>query len=244
MSAPIVSLASVSLVYPIYSMKAQSIRNSLISMTVGGRLLRDGHDIIHVSALEKVTFDLFEGDRMGVVGKNGAGKTTLLKVIGGIYEPSQGVVNVNGRIASMIDAGLGLDHNFTGRENIVNMGRMRGLSIRLIREKMEEIIEFSELGGYIDLPVKAYSSGMQARLVFSVATSLDPDILLMDEWLSTADHGFVDRAKSRMNSLLSKSRLMVLASHDFGLIKSTCNKLLVLNEGKAEYFGALEGYNL
>jgi ABC-type polysaccharide/polyol phosphate transport system ATPase subunit len=239
----LIEIKSVDLVYPIYSVRAQSLRNLVANFSVGGKFLKDGSDIIHVKALSGINFTLNEGDRLGIIGHNGAGKTTLLKVVAGIFEPTQGRVSVNGRISSMIDVGLGLDHNLTGRENIINMGRMRGFSTKDILAKMDAIISFSDLGNYIDLPTKTFSSGMASRLVFSVATTLDPDILLFDEWLSTGDVDFIEKATERMNSLMTQSRAMILASHSFGLIKAMCTKLLVLDGGEQVYFGSVSGWN-
>lgn len=241
--ATLIEVNSVDLVYPVYSIRAQSIRNMMANFSVGGQLLKDGSDIIYVQALSGLNFNLQEGDRLGVMGHNGAGKTTLLKLLAGIYEPTKGAVSVRGRISSMIDVGLGLDGNLTGRENIINMGRMRGFSTKEIMNKMNDIIEFSDLGSYIDLPVKVFSSGMSSRLVFSVATTLDPDILLFDEWLSTGDADFVQKATERMNTLVKLSRGMVIATHNANLIEKTCNKVLILDGGKQVYFGDVAGWD-
>lgn len=239
----LIELNSVDLVYPIYSVRAQSLRNAVANLSVGGKLLRDGSDIIYVKALSSISFTLNERDRLGIIGHNGAGKTTLLKLIAGIYEPTKGRVRVNGQISSMIDVGLGLDPNVTGRDNIINMGRMRGFTTKQILGRMNEIIEFSGLGSYIDLPIKIFSTGMASRLVFSVATTLDPDILLFDEWLNTGDAEFIEKATERMNFLMDKSRGMILASHSFDLIKKMCNKLLVLDAGQQVYFGDVAGWD-
>ncbi len=239
----LIELNSVDLVYPIYSVRAQSLRNVVANFSVGGKFLKDGSDVIHIRALSQVNFSLNEGDRLGVIGHNGAGKTTLLKLIAGIYEPTRGRAIVNGRISSMIDVGLGLDVNLSGRENVINMGRMRGFTTKQILAKMDSIVEFSDLGSFIDLPIKVYSTGMQSRLVFSVATTLDPDILLFDEWLSTGDADFIEKATERMNSLMDRSRGMVLASHSFPLIKIMCNKLLVLDGGEQVFFGPVDEWD-
>jgi lipopolysaccharide transport system ATP-binding protein len=238
-----VSLNSVSLAYPIYSIRAASLRNTLANMAIGGKLLRDGQDVIYVKALDSITFSLEDGDRLGVMGHNGAGKTTLLKVLAGVYEPDRGLVDVKGRISSMIDIGLGLDSSLTGRDNIINMGRMRGHSTKEILSRMPEMVEFSELGSYVDLPVKAYSAGMQARLVFAVATSLEPDVLLLDEWIGAGDASFQDRAIQRMNQILERSRVMVIGTHNADLVRSVCNKLLILDGGCQSYFGAVDGWD-
>ena len=240
----IVSVRSVELTYPIYSIRANSIRNVLADMAVGGSLLKNGRDVIHVRALEGINFSLTEGDRLGIVGHNGAGKTTLLKVLAGVYEPDRGVVEVHGRISSMIDIGLGLDSALTGRDNIISMGRMRGYDTRTIKARIPEILAFSDLGNFIDLPVKAYSAGMQARLVFAVATTLEPDVLLLDEWIGAGDAAFHDKAIDRMNDIMTKSRVMVLATHNFSLINTVCNKLLVLDGGRQVYFGDVGGWDM
>lgn len=239
----LIELQSVELVYPIYSVKAQSIRNVMANFSVGGRLLRDGSDVIHVQALSGINFSMQEGDRLAIIGHNGSGKTTLLKVIAGIYEPTKGRAITNGRISSMIDISLGLDANLTGRENIIVMGRMRGLTTKQIMAKMEEIIAFSELGSFIELPIKTFSSGMASRLVFSVATTLDPDIMLFDEWLSTGDADFIQKAKARMDDLVGRSRGLVLATHSHDLAQAVCNKLLVLDGGSQKYFGSITGWD-
>lgn len=239
----VIRLDGVDLSYPIYSMKAKSLRNAVANLAVGGRLLKDGKDVVHVKALSRVSFALNEGDRLGLIGHNGAGKSTLLKVLAGVYEPDSGSMNVRGRISSMIDIGLGLDMELTGRENIITMGRMRGFNLREIQRKIPEVIEFSELGSFIDLPIKTYSAGMTTRLVFGVATSLEPDILLMDEWIGAGDAGFFQKAVDRLNNILEKSRVIVLASHNVDLITRMCNKLLVLDGGVQSYFGDLSGWD-
>jgi ABC-type polysaccharide/polyol phosphate transport system ATPase subunit len=239
----IVKVTSVELAYPIYSVKAQSLRNALFNVAVGGRLLKDGRDVVHVKALDKISFELSEGNRLGIIGHNGAGKTTLLKVLAGVYEPSRGNVEVRGRISSMVNIGLGVDTHITGLDNIINMARRRGYTTRQILDRVPEILEFSELGPYIDLPFKTYSAGMQARLIFAVATCFEPDILLLDEWIGAGDAAFLEKAQQRMKEILTKSRVMVLASHNVSLIKNTCDKLLVLEGGTQTYFGDIGGWD-
>ncbi|ADU13931.1 ABC transporter ATP-binding protein [Asticcacaulis excentricus] len=239
----VVELRGVTLEYCIYSVKAQSLRTAFLNVAVGGKMLKNGHDVIHVRALDNVGFSLSEGDRLGIIGHNGAGKTTLLKVLAGIYEPDSGLVSVKGRVSSMVDIGLGLDATLTGRENIIHMARRRGHSTKEILANMESIVEFSELGPFVDLPVKTYSAGMQSRLVFAVATNFNPDILLLDEWIGAGDAGFFEKAKGKMNEILEKSRVMILATHNFGLVADVCNKLLVLDGGKMEYFGDVSAWD-
>jgi len=239
----IVELRGVELAYPVYSIRAQSIRNTIANLAVGGKLLKDGSDVIHIRALNNISFSLEDGDRLGIIGHNGAGKTTLLKVLAGVYEPDRGLINVDGRIASMIDINLGVDPELTGRENLINMGRIRGYTTKQIQALTPEIFEFTELGEFIDLPLKTYSSGMRTRLVFGVATSLHPDILLMDEWIGAGDKAFFEKASERLNGILHRARVIVLASHNWTLVRRMCNKLLVLNAGEQVYFGDIKGWD-
>lgn len=237
-----IELNGVTLEYPIYSVKAQSLRNAVMNIAVGGKLLKDGKDIVYVKALDNVSFKIDEGDRLGIIGHNGSGKTTLLKVLAGVYEPTKGRISVHGRISSMVDISLGVDWNLTGTENIINMARRRGFTTKEILKRIPEIVEFSDLGSFIDLPFKTYSAGMAARLVFAVATCFEPDILLLDEWIGAGDAAFFDKAEAKMNDILQKSRVMVLATHNFSLVEKVCNKVVVLNSGRQEYFGDVSGW--
>lgn len=185
----------------------------------------------YVTALEGVTFQLNSGDRLGLVGSNGSGKTTLLKVLYGIYPPTNGRVCVEGRVDALFSISTGFRPEATGRRNIELRGLINGWSRDDIGARMDEIIEFSELGDFIDVPIKAYSQGMAARLAFSVATTLEPEILLMDEWIGAGDHNFQKKARQRMAALAESAGIVVLASHNHHLIKKTCNKILELDKG-------------
>lgn len=186
----------------------------------------------YVTALEGLNFELRAGDRLGLVGANGSGKTTLLKVIHGIYEPTDGSVEVGGRVDALFNINLGFRREATGRRNIVLRGLINGWNRDQIEERMEEIIAFSELGDFIDMPFKSYSQGMAVRLAFSIATSLDPEILLMDEWIGAGDPSFREKARKRMQALADKAGIIVLASHNSELIRRTCNCMLELNAGR------------
>jgi len=201
----------------------------------GGTIVRSGRHS-DVQALDGVSFSLKAGDRLGLVGSNGAGKTTLLKVLYGIYEPSSGVLDVDGKIDALFNINLGFRAGATGRRNIELRGLINGWSKQEIADRMEPIIEFSELGDFIDMPLKTYSQGMAARLAFSIATSLDPQILLMDEWIGAGDPAFQEKARQRMEGMAKKAGIIVLASHNHSLIKRTCNKILELRAGKINKF--------
>ncbi|MAS05528.1 MAG: sugar ABC transporter ATP-binding protein [Ahrensia sp.] len=195
-----------------------------------------------VTALEGVSFSLQPGDRLGLVGPNGAGKTTLLKVLFGIFEPTSGRVVVDGRVDALFNITLGFRPEATGRRNVELRGLINGWSREQIDARMEEIVAFSELGDFIDMPMKSYSQGMAARLAFAVATTMEPEILLMDEWIGAGDAGFQKKAKQRMDEIAAKAGIIVLASHNRELIARTCNKVLRLEAGHASEIVSAEDY--
>jgi lipopolysaccharide transport system ATP-binding protein len=223
---------NVSVDFPIYNANGRSLKNHLIKVATGGQLNTDQQGRVLVRALENLTFTLKDGDRVGIVGHNGAGKSTLLRLLSGVYFPSGGSVKINGEVGSLIDISLGIDHEATGRENIYIRGSLLGLSKAIINSSIDEIIEFSELGGFVDMPVRTYSSGMHLRLAFAVSTIVHPEILLMDEWLSVGDEGFKEKAKSRMNDLVHKTNILVIATHSREQLLQTCNRAIWLEHGK------------
>jgi ABC-type polysaccharide/polyol phosphate transport system ATPase subunit len=238
-----ISARDLSLVYQVREKLSLRLRDNRLPQA-GGTISGD-RNRRYVTALDGVSFDLEAGDRLGLVGANGAGKTTLLKVLYGIYEPNTGHIDINGRVDALFNINLGFRSEATGRRNIVLRGLINGWSEDEIEARMEEIIEFSELGEFIDMPFKSYSQGMGARLAFSIATTLEPEILLMDEWIGAGDAAFQLKAKLRMNELATKAGIIILASHQNDLIARTCNKVLELEHGRVkrfttavEYFGA------
>ena len=222
------------------------------SLALRERWLHNGNDrsvgskqTRSITALDGVSFNLQAGDRLGLVGANGSGKTTLLNVLYGIYEPTDGKVEINGRVDALFNINLGFRREATGRRNIVLRGLINGWNEERIEERMEEIIEFSELGEFIDLPLKAYSQGMATRLAFATATSLDPEILLMDEWIGAGDSNFQEKARGRMAELAEKAGIIVLASHNHRLIMQNCNKVLELNAGHvARFYDNVEDFKI
>jgi lipopolysaccharide transport system ATP-binding protein len=237
-----VELHGVTLDYAIYSVRAQSLRSAAVNLAVGGRLLRNQSDTTVVRALSNISFRLQEGDRLGIVGHNGSGKTTLLRVLSGIYEPNQGVIDIRGKVVSMLSASVGLDFEAPGTQNIRNMAMLQGMSKRQIEERLPRIVEFSELGAYIHMPVKTYSFGMLTRLVFSVAVESEADVLIMDEWLSAGDAAFMARAGARVDRLVERAKILILATHDETLVRYHCNKVLALSGGQTVYFGPTQDY--
>ena len=189
-----------------------------------------------VLALDGISFELAAGDRLGLIGSNGAGKTTLLKTLYGIYEPTGGALQVSGRVDALFNINLGFRKEATGRRNIVLRGLINGWTPDQVNERMASIIEFSELGDFIDLPFKTYSQGMAARLAFSIATEMEPEILLMDEWIGAGDPTFQKKAKVRMKALAARAGIVVLASHKHDLLRTFCNKLMELEHGRIKSF--------
>jgi ABC-type polysaccharide/polyol phosphate transport system ATPase subunit len=185
-----------------------------------------------VTALSDISFELREGDRLGLIGHNGAGKSTMLRLLAGAYPPTRGRVVSTGRISTLFNSVPGLSVDGTGRENILTCGLYLGLNRRQINAKMDEIIDFAELGDYIDLPVRIYSAGMVTRLGFSIATSVEPEILLLDEGLATGDAQFARKAEQRMNQLIERSSILVIASHSDALLGHICNRCLLLEHGR------------
>jgi lipopolysaccharide transport system ATP-binding protein len=233
-------LNNASVVLPIYNSSARSITNTIVSAATGGALTAQKGGHLSIEALKDLNLKIKSGDRLGIVGHNGAGKSTLLRLLSGVFEPSSGEIIRSGSISSLVDIALGINGENTGKENIFLRGKLMGLSKKQIDQKIEEIIEFSELGDYINLPVRIYSSGMLLRLAFSVSTSISADILIMDEWLSVGDGGFAERAGQRLRDLVEKSEILVIASHSRGLIEETCNKVVWLEHGVIKKTGTVD----
>jgi lipopolysaccharide transport system ATP-binding protein len=218
--------------FPIFNAHSRSLKNRIMQVATGGQLNADDRGRITVRALENINFTFSDGERIALLGHNGAGKSTLLRALGKIYQPSSGLIKIEGSIGSLIDISLGIDTEATGRENIFLRGGMLGLSKDQLNRQLNEIIEFSELGDFIDMPLRTYSTGMNMRLAFAISTTLRPNILIMDEWLSVGDEKFKHKAESRMKSLVDATNILVVASHSRDLILNTCNRVIWLEHGK------------
>jgi len=230
-------LNRVTVEFQVHSPQSRSLRAALASQ-LGGALTRH-EDVVRVRALDDLTLRLEEGDRLGLVGANGAGKTTLLRVIAGVYPPLRGEALVTGRIAAFTDLTLGMDPEATGWANIVYRCVFLGLSFRQARELAPSIGDFTELGEYLDVPVRTYSQGMQLRLAFAVATAIHPDVLVMDEMIGAGDPHFAGRAAARVDQLMERSKILVMASHTDEILTAYCNKALWLERGRARAFGPI-----
>ncbi|MHB2168697.1 ABC transporter ATP-binding protein [Alsobacter sp. R-9] len=225
-----IDLENVSVSIPIYNARSRSIRRDVLRR-VGAGLHGGDQEVVRVEALRGVTLSLRPGDRVGLVGHNGAGKSTLLRVLAGAYEPSAGRAVIRGRVAALLDIGLGMEPELTGRENILLRAACMGLTYREAKDLEPEIEAFCELGAFLDMPMRTYSSGMALRLAFAVSTSVAPDILLLDELVTVGDAAFAEKAKARMDALMEKAAIMVLATHDDAMIARLCNRVLRLEGG-------------
>ena len=231
---------NVSVDIPIYNASGRSLKKRLLHVATGGQIGADPDGRVVVRPLENLTFSLEDGARLGLVGHNGAGKSTLLRLLSGVYAPSHGTASIKGEIGSLIDISLGIDPEASGRENIYLRGALLGISKTEMNDCIDEIIDFSELGNFIDMPLRTYSSGMHLRLAFSVSTMVRPNILLMDEWLSVGDQGFTIKAEERLSQLVKSTNILVLASHSRELVMKTCNRVLWLEHGKIRMDGTPE----
>ena len=230
-----IELKDVSLLYDLYFDKTNTLKEYIVNFFYRRKYV--DVKVKKLSALKNVSLKIDHGERFGIIGLNGSGKSTMLKIIAGLLKPSLGEIVVNGTVQPLIEIGAGFNPEFSGRENIYLNGAMLGFTKKQIREKEQEIIEFSELGQFIDVPVKYYSSGMHVRLAFTIATIIQPEILLIDEMLSAGDAEFVSKAKQRMEKILSAAKILIIVSHDMGLIRSLANRVIVLNKGEILFDG-------
>ncbi|WKU19959.1 ABC transporter ATP-binding protein [Advenella alkanexedens] len=223
--------------FAIYNASGRSLKKHLIQATTGGQIGANTEGHVIVRALNDLSFSLKDGDRVALLGHNGAGKSTLLRLLSGVYTPTSGVAHISGEIGSLIDISLGIDPEATGRENIYLRGGLLGMTKKEINKHLDEIIEFSELGDFIDMPLRTYSTGMHLRLAFAVSTIVHPEILLMDEWLSVGDESFKHKAEARMSELVQATNILVIASHSRELVMNICNRAIWLEHGSIRMDG-------
>jgi ABC-type polysaccharide/polyol phosphate transport system ATPase subunit len=235
-----ITLNDVAVSFPVYQAGSRSLKKRVLFRGSAGRIARDANQRIIVEALRGVSLSLIIGDRLALVGSNGAGKTTLLRVIAGIYEPAQGTVMTRGRISPMFDVNLGIDPELSGFDNIRTRGLLLGLSAAAIERQIPDIAEFTELGDYLDMPVRTYSAGMMLRLGFAVATCFEPEILLMDEWILAGDAHFMAKAELRIKSFVARASVLVLSSHNLDLCRRWCSKALWLEQGQIRALGPVD----
>ncbi len=232
-----ISLKNVSLDFPVYGANTRSLKKRLLRATTGGLIKQANGNVITVRALSGINLHIEHGDRLGIIGHNGAGKSTLLRVLAGIYEPLQGDIQINGKVTALLNVMLGLDPESTGYENIFMCGLLNRMTFKAIEEHSKSIAAFTDLGDYLSMPIRTYSSGMQLRLAFAIATAIEPEILILDEVVGVGDAQFIEKARERLDSMINHSKIVILASHDAELLSSICNKSIVMDAGSIVFHG-------
>ncbi|TCK27345.1 ABC transporter ATP-binding protein [Pseudonocardia endophytica] len=244
MTDPAIRLNDACVDFPIFDAKTRSLKKSVLGRA-GGRIGTESKVPI-IEALRDITLSLNRGDRVALVGHNGAGKSTLLRLMAGIYEPTRGKAAVRGKVAPIFDLAVGMDPEISGMENIIIRGLFLGMTKKQMEARIDDIAEFTELGDYLEMPLRAYSTGMRVRLALGVVTSIDPEILLLDEGIGAVDAEFLAKARGRLNELVSRSGILVFASHSDEFLADLCDTALWMEHGQIREFGplhdVLDGY--
>jgi ABC-type polysaccharide/polyol phosphate transport system ATPase subunit len=230
-----IELDQVCLTFQVRQMRRITLKEFLVRQMFRNSV----NPLMKVNALQDVNLHVREGDRLGIVGHNGAGKSTLLKVLAGIYPPTHGKRIIEGRISSLFDIALGFEGDADGWENIAFRGYLQGETPKSVKSKVQQIAEFSELGDFLNMPVRYYSAGMMVRLAFSIATAIEPEILLVDEVLSVGDLAFQDKARQRMREMMSKARLIIVVSHDLKSLCKLCDRGIWMDHGRVRQEGTI-----
>ncbi|WP_139360191.1 ABC transporter ATP-binding protein [Mycobacterium sp. D16Q16] len=225
--------------FPIFDAKSRSLKKAFLGKA-GGAIGRNESNVVVIEALRDITLSLKEGDRIGLVGHNGAGKSTLLRLLSGIYEPTRGSSSIQGRVAPVFDLGVGMDPEISGYENIIIRGMFLGQTRKQMQDKVDEIADFTELGEYLAMPLRTYSTGMRVRLAMGVVTSIDPEILLLDEGIGAVDAEFMKKARVRLQQLVERSGMLVFASHSNEFLARLCNTAMWIDHGTIKMSGGIE----
>ncbi|KRQ20301.1 ABC transporter ATP-binding protein [Mycobacteroides chelonae] len=225
--------------FPIFDAKSRSLKKAFLGKA-GGAIGRNESNVVVIEALRDITLSLKEGDRIGLVGHNGAGKSTLLRLLSGIYEPTRGSSSIQGRVAPVFDLGVGMDPEISGYENIIIRGMFLGQTRKQMQDKVDEIADFTELGEYLSMPLRTYSTGMRVRLAMGVVTSIDPEILLLDEGIGAVDAEFMKKARVRLQQLVERSGMLVFASHSNEFLARLCNTAMWIDHGTIKMSGGIE----
>lgn len=235
-----ICLSNVSVDIPIYNAGSRSLKSNVISAATGGQIRSLDNKRVSIQAIDNLSLNLEHGSRVGLIGHNGAGKSTLLRVIAGIYEPTAGLVQVEGDVATMFDIGFGLDPEATGLQNIVLRGMVLGMRRKRIEDQVAAIGQASGLGDFLEMPLRTYSTGMATRLAFAISTSFTPDILLIDEGIGAGDAAFMSEAKERLKRFIGDAGLLVMASHSSDLLREWCNTGVWMEHGKLRMAGPID----
>ncbi|MDT5192406.1 MAG: lipopolysaccharide transport system ATP-binding protein [Mycobacterium sp.] len=236
---PHVSTRNAWVEFPIFDAKSRSLKKAFLGKA-GGTIGRNTSNVVVIEALRDITLSLNTGDRVGLVGHNGAGKSTLLRLLSGIYEPTRGSATVTGRVAPVFDLGVGMDPEISGFENIIIRGMFLGQTRKQMAAKVDEIADFTELGDYLSMPLRTYSTGMRVRLAMGVVTSIDPEILLLDEGIGAVDAEFMKKARTRLQDLVARSGILVFASHSNEFLAQLCKTAMWIDHGTIKMAGGIE----
>lgn len=240
-----IELENASVTFSIYNTKTRSVRNQLIN-AIGGKV-NAVDNTVYVKAIDNISLTIKEGERVGLIGHNGAGKSTMLKLLSGIYEPTAGSIKISGYISSLTNVTMGMDPESSGYDNIIMRCIFMGMTYKEAKSRVQEIIDFSDLNEYINLPLRTYSTGMYLRLAFTIATSITPDILIMDEMIGAGDSAFIEKARQRSMGLIEKTKIIILSSHDLHILRDICNRGIWMEKGSIRMDGeinhVLDAYN-
>jgi lipopolysaccharide transport system ATP-binding protein len=226
-----INLQDATVEFQVLSGRDKSLRRTLVDSVGGGRVVRGPRGVAEVKALDSLNLRVEPGERVGLMGSNGSGKTTLLRVLSRVYRPTSGIATIDGSITALSDIALGMNPEASGVKNIFLRGALLGMSKKEINAQLAEIIDFSGLGDFIDMPMRTYSTGMQMRLSFAVSTVIAPEIMIMDEWLAVGDEAFRDKAERRLVALIEDSKVLVLASHSRVLLEKMCTRGIMMDRG-------------
>jgi ABC-type polysaccharide/polyol phosphate transport system ATPase subunit len=233
-----VRLKDVSFSYPVFDIGSRSLKVSVARQVSGAGIDSSDDGMVTINALRNISFDLKEGDRLGLIGRNGSGKSTLLRVLGGLAHPQSGEMRISGRVVPMIDRGVGIHPELTGFANIELPLRLLGATSKEVREAKQTIPEFTGLGKFMNMPVRTYSEGMRARLAFAICTAIHADVLILDEWLGAGDVDFIEKAETKLKEMLGMTKIVVVATHSLEMIRNTCTHAAWLHGGELLMFGA------
>lgn len=226
-----ISIRNLTVEFKVYGSNSRSMKKQILSQATGGRIAKGADDAMTVKALDNVSLEIGDGERIGLVGHNGAGKSTLLRTLAGIYKPTGGSIEIDGTVGTLIDPAAGMDPEATGIENVYLRGYLLGMQEREIRDLIPSIAEFTELGEFLNMPVKTYSAGMFSRLGFAISTAINPEIVLIDEYLGTADANFQKKMVQRIADFIDSVRILVLASHDEHMMASFGCRQIAISQG-------------
>lgn len=222
---------------PVYELSSRSMKMRMLNKLASGRIGSSNSGVTVVRALQNVSFEFGDGDRVGLIGSNGSGKSTLLRILAGIYEPSAGHLDIEGKAVALLEMGLGMDDSMTGYQNIKLRGMLLGMSPAEVEAKTAEIAEFTSLGDYLHLPIRTYSSGMRIRLAFAISTAVEAELLLLDEVIGVGDAAFLEKANARLKAFQDKANIVFIASHSGAVISEMCNKVMWLEGGHLRFIG-------